>query len=388
MTVLYSIIQFIFWFSYGTAVNFSSVYLLQCGLTNTMIGMISSVACALSIVLQPVLATYADRNKNISIKSILLVLYGVSAIFGILLVLSGDSHAPAGGLLIGCAILIVQIALPFANALATEMINAGKKLNFSVARGIGSLGYAVMSFSNGKLSAAFGGEIVPMVILVTAVLEMSAIAMFPFEKGNIRRQEEKPGDTDDSSFRSFLRKYPAFIVILAGCVLIFTSHVYINNFVFQIVTYKGGTSEHMGIVMGLAGILEISSMFLFSRLLRWKDSSFWFRISGIFFTLKALGTLLAGTMGALYAVQLIQPFGWGLMIVSSVYFVNDIMESEDKIKGQAYMTMTLSTGTIIGSLSGGWLIDHIGIPGMLIAAVLCGAAGTIIVNLMTGRCPG
>ena len=72
-------------------------------------------------------------------------------------------------------------------------------------------------------------------------------------------------------------------------------------------------------------------------------------------------------------------------MVSSVYFVNSLMKNEDKIKGQAYMTMTISIGTILGAFSGGWLIDHIGIPGMLAASVICGAAGTLIVNLMILR---
>jgi D-methionine transport system permease protein len=46
---------------------------------------------------------------------------------------------------------------------------------------------------------------------------------------------------------------------------------------------------------------------------------------------------------------------------------------------------TISIGTILGAFSGGWLIDHIGIPGMLAASVICGAAGTFIVNLMILR---
>ena len=159
----------------------------------------------------------------------------------------------------------------------------------------------------------------------------------------------------------------------------------INTFLFQIVTHKGGTSQHMGIVMGLAGLLEVITMFLFTRMLRWRDCGFWFGISGVFFTLKSLATLLAGSMGALYAVQLIQPMGWGLMTVSSVYYVNTLMAGADKIKGQAYMTMTLSVGTIIGSLCGGWLIDRAGVNGMLIASVACGAIGACIVLRRAGQ---
>ena len=99
----------------------------------------------------------------------------------------------------------------------------------------------------------------------------------------------------------------------------------------------------------------------------------------MFFTLKALGTYLAPDMTWFYLVQLFQPLGWGLMTVASVYYVDSLMRERDRIKGQSYMTMSLSVATIIGSLSGGWMIDTIGVNGMLIAAVVCGALGTAIV---------
>ena len=89
-------------------------------------------------------------------------------------------------------------------------------------------------------------------------------------------------------------------------------------------------------------------------------------------------------MTAIYLVQIFQPLGWGLMTVASVYYVNELMREQDRIKGQAYMTMFLSVATIIGSLGGGWMIDAVGVNGMLIAAILCGALGTVIV-MLSGR---
>ncbi|MBR2822141.1 MAG: hypothetical protein IKE24_00420 [Clostridia bacterium] len=55
------------------------------------------------------------------------------------------------------------------------------------------------------------------------------------------------------------------------------------------------------------------------------------------------------------------------------------MQDQDRIKGQAYMTMSLTAATIIGALGGGWMIDTAGVQGMLTAAVICAAAGTCIV---------
>ena len=68
------------------------------------------------------------------------------------------------------------------------------------------------------------------------------------------------------------------------------SHVLINNDVYQIVAARGSGSGHMGIAMALAGLPEAIPMFIFPWMLKKKDSGFWFRLSGAFFTLKALGT--------------------------------------------------------------------------------------------------
>lgn len=384
MTVFYAFVQFVFWFSYGSVANFASVYLLDRGISNLVIGLITAFSSFVSILVQPKLATYVDREKSVSIKSILLILYIILVTLGGLLALFYGQGAMINGILLGFAFLIVQVALPFVIALATETLNQGKHLNFSLARGVGSVGYAVMSFALGKWIATTGAQVIPWTLICSTLVLMMVIWRFPF----IKDKSQKAPVTlavKRGSFLTFVGNYPVFSVVLLGCTLIYTSHILINNFAYQIVNDKGGTSEHMGILMGLAGLLEVLTMFAFTRLLKWRGSAFWFQISGVFFTLKCLGTLLAGSMGALYLVQIFQPLGWGLLTVSSVYYVNELMQKEDKIKGHAYMTMTLSIGSIIGSFVGGFLIDKAGVNGMLLASVLFGLVGTVIVNVFSSR---
>lgn len=376
LTVSYAAVQFFFWFAYGTALAYASPYLLACGLSNTAIGVINAVACALSVLIQPSLAAYADRETSPSLKVILSVLLVLLLGCNLPLVLIAGKSGAASGILLGAVILMVQLCLPLVNALATETMNAGAPLNFGLARGFGSIGYAVMSLSMGQLIVWKGAEVQPTALACFSVCLFLSILAFPFRK---RRKDSPAASGDRGVFSVFLRRYPAFCLSLAGFVLIYVSHVLINNYVYQIVVDKGGDSGNMGITMSLAGFLEVIPMFIFPWMLKKRGSSFWARLSGVFFTLKALGTLLASSMGALYLVQLIQPMGWGLLTVASVYYVNEIMQDQDRIKGQAYMTMTLTVATILGSLGGGWLIDAVGVRGMLLAAVICGAAGTGIV---------
>ena len=382
VTAHYALVQFFFWFAYGTVVNFSSVYLLACGLSNTAFGVINAAASLLAVLVQPLLAARVDGGGKLGVRGMLLVSSSMLAVFGLLLYFLYGARPGLNAAVFGCAILLAQVMLPFVNSLATQAINAGDALNFSAARGVGSIGYAIMSFSVGRLTARFGAGVEPIVIVAIALFLLLVCQRFPARRGTVQHTEL--GETEETrSLADFLVIYRRFLLTLIGCVFIYTSHVLINSFIYQIVVYKGGTSAHMGVVMGLAGLVEVGAMFAFPLLLRWKGNGFWFRLSGIFFTLKSLGTLLASSMGALYAVQLLQPFGWGLMSVACVYYADSVMQERDKVKGQAFMAMTLSIGTILGTLIGGWLIDAFGVPGMLTAAIAAGALGSLIVILFS-----
>lgn len=89
--------------------------------------------------------------------------------------------------------------------------------------------------------------------------------------------------------------------------------------------------------------------------------------------------MLASSISVFYAVQIFQMFGWALITVSSVYYVNAIMKKEDAIKGQAYITMTYTFGSVLGSLIGGALIDDFGVKTMLAFGTASAFVGMIIV---------
>ena len=59
----------------------------------------------------------------------------------------------AAGVLYCILIVGIHTLNPLINALGTECINQGKRLNFGVARGIGSGGYAILSYILGIVLA-------------------------------------------------------------------------------------------------------------------------------------------------------------------------------------------------------------------------------------------
>lgn len=383
LTPGYAFIQGFFWMSFAAIMGFSSLYLLESGYTNTQIGTIIAIAGFLSAVLQPVIASYADKPESFSLKKILMVLSAVQVVLAVLLILNYQRGFLLTGLFYGFLITILQLMNPLVNALGTESMNQGKKLNFGVARGMGSAAYAAASYALGIIVAKSGARLVPISIMIIFLAMLASVFFFAFDKG-----QKKSVMTDKKrkdGMLSFFKRYKRFCIVLIGCMMLYISHVFLNNFTFQIVETKGGGSPEMGFSMALSALIELPTLFLFTYMLKKIRCDIWFRISGIFFMLKSLGTLLAPNIPVLYCVQLFQLLGWALITAASVYYVNSIMDEQDAIKGQACITMMYTLGSVIAALLGGRLIDFSGVNSMLIFGTVCAAVGMVILLIFTER---
>ena len=153
----------------------------------------------------------------------------------------------------------------------------------------------------------------------------------------------------------------------------------------QIITNVGGTSADLGRLLAIAAITEIPVMFLFSLILKHVKSSVLLIISGIFFALKAFGYFAAGNIALMTVAAVMQMGSFALYIPASVYYVNEVMEEQDKFKGQALMTGTNTLGGMIGSLLGGFLIDHAGVVVMNLAGLIMAVSGAVLIALFVSR---
>ena len=68
----------------------------------------------------------------------------------------------AAGLLYGSCMVLLQLTTPLVNALGIATVSGGEKMNFGIARGFGSLGYAVAAYVIGLLAQRFGAVCVPV----------------------------------------------------------------------------------------------------------------------------------------------------------------------------------------------------------------------------------
>ena len=153
----------------------------------------------------------------------------------------------------------------------------------------------------------------------------------------------------------------------------------------QIITNVGGTSADLGRLLAIAAITEIPVMFLFSIIVKHVKSSVLLIISGIFFALKAFGYFAAVNIALMTVAAVMQMGSFALYIPASVYYVNEVMEEQDKFKGQALMTGTNTLGGVIGSLLGGFLIDQAGVSVMNLAGLVMAVSGAVLVFLFVFR---
>lgn len=382
-TLRYCANQGSFWMSYSAVFAFASVFLLARGFSNHEIGLVIASGSALSAILQPCFGAYADSRRSCALhRLIIIVSLTMIVLAGLLLAVSRNFWIIA--LLYGLLVAFLQVNTPLIYSLGMFFINKGVPVNFGIARGFGSLSYAVLSTILGKLVERYSTDVIMYAVIFVYVLLIIATATFHF-KGvdELNPQaDESMGASKSGKMRSgLLKKHPRFAIVLLGSVCLFVSHNIISNYIYQIVGYHGYSSAEMGMAISIAAVLEIPMLSSFNLINKRFTSGTLLKVCGIFFALRSMILLLAGNLATIYLAQLAQPFGYGLYVGASVYYVNHTIEEEHRVEGQSYMTLTCAVGAVLGSLVGGWLLDLVSVPGMLIFGTSVAAMGTIIIML-------
>ena len=164
LNLQYVSMQVPYWMGYSVLGTFTSVFLLSRDFTNGQIGTVLSLANLVATVVQPFLASFADRMTRIRLSqlaagmALLLVLFS-----SILLVL------PKAFLVIAFIYILLYTCLvllqPLTIAIGTFFISRGYALNFGVARGLGSLAFAVAAAITGVLIERFSATIILFLLI-------------------------------------------------------------------------------------------------------------------------------------------------------------------------------------------------------------------------------
>lgn len=381
LNIYYSFLQIAYWVTSAVVFCFTTVFLQFRGYSNYEIGIVFAVGNIIGFVSQPLIAGYIDRSD----RRTLLRCIRITAVLAVLLMLT-VYFLPSGSIsLIGVYALLVAgntLLNPLCISLSFYIESWGCGINFSRARALGSLSYAVCNVILGMLVQRVSENAVPTAfILFSSLLGLATLLFVPVDRAHriaaperrMQSASEKP-----SGLLEFARENKRFMLFLLGTATLYFTHGMIGNFMIEFIRSIGGGSEDMGNVLAFMTVVEVPVMLLFGRLTQRFRCSSLLRFAVIMFTVKELMIYLASSLPALYAAEALQAFSFALFVPASVRYVDEVIAKHNAVKGQAFVTSMMTLGSIFASYIGGLLLDT-STPGFtLLVGVIVSAVGTLI----------
>ncbi len=400
LTIRYAFLQSTYWICQCALYSFAAVYLHAKNFNNIQVGTVLALAAILSIVLQPVVAAFADKTQKISLRYIVIALMITVFLLTFLLYILPESFL----LIAVLYILINAISFtlnPLFNSLALEYMNLGIPMNYGLARGIGSIAFAVMSYMLGFFVNRFGAGILISIFLICYCFVILAAFLFkvqlpksigsvdlnPNSKVSITQgTDSKAQGNAPAGIFTFFVKYKKFTFFLLGVAMIFYSHSLINTYLINIMENVGGNSTDMGISLSIAATLELPAMAGFIFIIRKVKCDKLVKISAFFFLIKVIVTWFAPNVFMVHVSQGCQMLSYALFIPASVYYVNSIVDDHDRVKGQAMLgASSMGIAGTIANITGGKILDTLGVSDMLMLGTIVTALGFIIVFFSTEK---
>lgn len=381
LNIYYSFLQIAYWVTSAVVFCFTTVFLQFRGYSNYEIGIVFAVGNIIGFVSQPLIAGYIDRSD----RRTLLRCIRITAVLAVLLMLA-VYFLPSGSIsLIGVYALLVAgntLLNPLCISLSFYIESWGCGINFSRARALGSLSYAVCNVILGMLVQRVSENAVPTAfILFSSLLGLATLLFVPVDRAHriaVPERRMQSASEKPSGLLEFARENKRFILFLLGTATLYFTHGMIGNFMIEFIRSIGGGSEDMGNVLAFMTVVEVPVMLLFGRLTQRFRCSSLLRFAVIMFTVKELMIYLASSLPALYAAEALQAFSFALFVPASVRYVDEVIAKHNAVKGQAFVTSMMTLGSIFASYIGGLLLDT-STPGFtLLVGVIVSAVGTLI----------
>ena len=375
----YSAMQGLYWMMYCIAITFAGTYLLDKGYSNKTIGVLLAAGNVLALFLQTIVSSYCDKNRenglviSISLLSVITIVLNVIMYF-----MKGESI-----ILSAIMVIFMTIAVsiqPLVNAFCFFMESFGYSINFGIARGIGSLAYAVIAAIMGKLILKYGVGMLNLSVILFVFLQLLLVTIIRIQKKNMQINNASASSVAKASSQEKAKVQLGTIgIFLAGTVFIFFCHAFINNFTMQIVANVGGNSADMGYLQAFSACLELPGMFLFASIARKIDYRKILSLACVFFLIKSIFTFGAHSMTGLYISMVFQAFSFAVFIPASVMHIKKSLPETMTNRGQALFTMMISVGNTFASFIGGSMIDYFGIYTSLAAGIVSTFVGAAMV---------
>ncbi len=373
-TFRFSLMQGVYWFGACLVYSYAERILLSYGFQTGVIGVILAASYLSAMVLQPAIASAADRGRRVTLR------LGIAA--GALLSAALAVSARIGGnapvvfaVLLGALSSVTLAVQPLVNAVGFHYINRGLDLDYSFARGVASVVYALASLLFGALAARRIGAMLWVYAAVQLGLFLSALFFAPHREGIAARET-------GGSLADVFRRYPAFVLFCAGNLVLVVPHMVINSYLASITKVTGGD---MSVMIAIAALVEFPAMMAYSHLRKRIPDRLLLVASAAVYLLKT-GLLLAAAYlpigaWAAYVSSALQMLCYAIFVPAASYYANDTVSESDRVKGQMLLTEAGLAAGVVSMLFGGLSIGRFGVGITLAVCEGLVAIGVLIVWL-------
>lgn len=390
-TTRYAVINATYFMGFCGVHAYASIFMLARGFTNSQIGMLLASANILSVLVQPVIAGLIDKPGKLTNRRAACAC--TAALIVLSLILAFVKRDKLIIFIIFMMIYMIQMAYqPIIIAMNFEYAQRGCAINFGLARGIGSVGFAAYSPVLGTLLEGHNVSVIHIgnvVVLTVCFLFLLTFRLPGEQQGKIPEEDAhtdiEPENAAHNNFLEFVKYYPKFMLFLAATVLLFFAHNMINDYLVQIITPLGGTEKHVGYATSMAALVELPTMAFFARMAKKISCEKLLVVSTVFFTVKTMLLFLADGIAGVFLSQFCQIAAYALFIPASAYYANIAMEESDQVKGQAYVNCAVTLGGTFSGLVCGRILDLSGPKTMLFFGTAASFFGILFTVAAVGK---
>ena len=370
-----------YWLSMCAFSGFMAVYLTFYGFSDTLIGLTASAISLISIIFQLSISSFSDINAHVPLKKIITVIYlfilGLVALLALVpmpVILMLFVYSLAGGLKNGLPGLY--------NAQIIQFVNAGLPINLGWPRGVSALLYAIFAYFLGLLLESYTASILMPICLICIVIAIIMVLAMP-KPEQVVEDEAIPSlaqPANKTSLRQLLSASRVMQMFLLSAV--FMSAGQSNTFVFltRVVESKGGNEAVLGLAMFIQAGVEMPAMFITPLLMRKFRARAILSLSVFAYFIKSVMIYFSGGIIGIYMAMAFSLFCFGLYGITSVYFVNDIVRQNEKVRAQSLVTASGALSAILSNSVAGWVVQTYGINRLnLICVILQAIAASLMV---------
>ena len=371
----YNLMQIFYWLAICSLHGFAAIFLSSKGLTNTEIGAATGGACILAIPLAPLLSSISIKFNKISLQKFIAgAMIFAAAAYLMMAFIPLPSYLMIALYIMGCCIGMSQVA--FLSQLSMDYIERGNKLNFGLARGLGSFAYAVGAIIFSEAATRYTPSV--LAILCTFFSVLFCISLFQVkpvyacESG----KKEKGG-----SLLGCIGRYPGYFIILIGVACIFAGAAPLSTYLINIIKSNGGSESIYGIAVFCMSTLELPVMALTDKLIERFGTTKLIAAAVVLFALRNLLVAASPNLSVLIVGIALRGIAYGLLIAVLTVHVSRHLRMSDQVMGQTLIViMTSGIGSTIGNMSGGWMLDNMGMPAVMTGTILISLIAVCIVS--------